>query len=79
MNCYEVKDISSQFLRRGCVLRFFSLSFFSRSTARKKKKHNACNEFYMVNILTSRHRPSIMGHYVLIVNGRDCITYFDSY
>lgn len=37
------------------------------------------NEFFVVNILTSRHRPSIMGHYVLVVIGKSYIAYFDSY
>lgn len=34
-------------------------------------------EFFVVNILTSRHRPTLMGHYVLVVVGKYCIAYFD--
>jgi len=74
MNCYEVGDICSQFLGRGFVLRGCYLA-----DQLPVRKYRGAYNFFVVNILTSRHRPSEMGHYVLVVNGRSSIAYFDSY
>ena len=75
MNCGEVADVCRQFLRGGYVLR----GCFLADQLPIRKDRTTYNEFFVVNILTSRHRPTLMGHYVLVVVGKYCIAYFDSY
>jgi len=58
MNCYEVDYICSQFLGRGFVLRGYAADQLP-----VRKMHGAYNEFFVVNILTSRNRPSMMGQF----------------
>lgn len=76
MNCLQIRDVCWQFLSqrgRSFVLKGWFL--FDQLPTRVKK----FNEFSFVYIFTTRHPPSQMGHYVLVLVTQTRVIYFDSY